>query len=166
MFFAGIFLLFCATIPIYKAEIDCDAATCDNSCKRFGLENGVCRNNTCSCSTDKQCSKLSNVTCDVTCMLLNSNGECVDDKCVCKQENKLCLPTECREQCQEDPRFILCVLAGGAMIPNFCMEYGPLQTCGCTCLRITRIKRDINSLDNHPAGSSSEIDHYYTVTTL
>lgn len=133
-FYTGIFMLFLTICTICYAQNQCDPTMCDNVCESWGLEGTCDGTDRCDCSLGEPCSALVNTTCDLLCKTVELDGECDDDgNCICKAELEVCLPTECEEQCQEDPRTEECEAAGGFVTPIWCLEYGPIKTCGCLC---------------------------------
>lgn len=130
----GIFVLILGIIMICNAQSECDQAMCNNVCNTFGL-NGTCNGaNRCDCFQGEKCSEMVNVTCDLFCNVYKLDGECDDNgNCICKAELEVCLPFECQEQCEEDPRAEECAALGGIVTAIWCLEYGPITTCGCLC---------------------------------
>ncbi|KAJ6642805.1 hypothetical protein Bhyg_07759 [Pseudolycoriella hygida] len=128
--FFSLVLIF-AIIEILQAQNHCDDTMCNDVCGEAGM-NGTCKaNNECDCHYDKKCSMLIDKTCDLICKEMKFNGECDENGyCVCKAELEVCDPEDCQEPCEEDPRANECIF----VIPDFCMEYGPVKACSCICV--------------------------------
>lgn len=133
MSYTRLFVLIFAIIAIHKVQSelnfgsgDCNSETCNDVCNNFSMD-GTCVRNECRCSTNKKCI---DVACDAVCSVVDLDGECDEnDLCICKAELELCWPTECLEGCIEhQPPGCLWVYA------DFCMKYGPIQTCHCVCV--------------------------------
>lgn len=133
----GLFLLILAIIAIAKAQTDCDATMCSNVCKKEARGDGTCNGNSCDCLYSKKCSELWYMSCELACKGFNMDGGCNEnDQCICKAELNPCPAWHCMEQCVQDPRAWECEFTEasiGAVQPVACLEYGPIQTCGCLC---------------------------------
>lgn len=131
MSYSGIFVLIFAIISIHKVQSECSSEGCNSDvcndvCEHFSM-NGTCVGGECCCSTAKKCIDYA---CDKACSLLKLKGECDDnDQCICKPELDPCSAAECEGPCIEDaPPGCLIVL------PDFCLDYGPIRTCSCICI--------------------------------
>lgn len=124
-----IFVLIFTFAVIHKAQSDCDPQMCNNVCEPMS---GICNGNSCDCSTNKKCSEMKELTCDVFCKQFKLEGECDDDGCICKAELGFCTPIlgDCEESCREDPRARECLWVNAIA----CVEYGPIETCVCECI--------------------------------
>lgn len=140
MSYTVIFTLLFAIVVISKAS-DCDPEMCNNVCQIVKF-NGTCEGNECYCSFDKSCL---DVVCDYVCEHLAEDwhlkGECdANDMCRCKAELEVCSVWDCEAQCMADPRGEECIAEGGILTPDFCLDYGPIRTCGCLCTILNKVK--------------------------
>lgn len=145
MKYIGIFILICAMISIAKAQSWCDPSMCNKICSASNM-NGKCKGNECDCSSGKSCSTKNQIECEIFCHIYKLKGECDENQCICKAELKPCLPIKCTEQCIRDapPECRFCIVT-----PLVCMEYGPIQTCGCLCTcPWANTNRQFNEINN------------------
>lgn len=151
-----IFMLIFAIIAIHKAQSECDPTMCTNDCQNKGMSAGNCNGDSCDCSFGKKCSEMVKLTCKIACKEKDLVGMCLqNDLCFCRASIKLCAPTECTQQCLDDPRAKECQAAGGFVTPIACAKYGDVKTCGCLCtLPLT------NSQLNSDHDLSSELFRY------
>lgn len=159
-----IIVLIFAIFEIQTAQSRCDSEVCDNVCHNWSM-NGTCVGDDCRCSTDKPCLDF---VCDKVCDVLDLHleGECDDNgMCTCKPKLDPCAPTECQEQCEEDPRAKYCIF----VVADFCLWYGPIRTCGCICYQwynqpfkyFIKSQPENLNLSVSPAKKSSRLHRYY-----
>lgn len=132
-----VLILVFATIAIYKVQSECDQQMCTNICQERGFPAGNCNGNSCDCSYSKKCSEMVKFTCQIFCKRYDMVGVCLqNDFCFCRASIKLCVPTECTQQCLNDGRAAECMATGGVVIPVGCVKYADIRTCVCMCQRL------------------------------
>lgn len=159
--FIIISMLVFAIFGVLKVESECDEGMCNDACQSKNL-NGKCNgNDECDCSNGEKCSDMVEIACGYFCDKLELDGECDENGfCVCKAELKPCFPTECEEQCLDDPRAKECVL----VVPFSCMKYGPFQACVCICYQsqLTSVhKKGFYYFGSIAGQKSSQYDNHF-----